>query len=305
MARINVFANNLGWLFEDLKQHFSRLDVPGMTIVVSDEPRRDFDAWVALRTGEAHLTPDLARTAVCIHDLFDKYQRDGSRRGVFDAGGLIFCHPHQRTLLEGSGVLLDRVAILERPIGALASFAPADRRNDRFSIGWVGRNHPRKRVGWFIEALTIFGQTQNDFDAILIGAGLHEAASALERQHIATRHYSREQYPIAEYPRLYRELNVIVITSTIEAGPLPLFEALASGLAVVSTSVGWAPWFSQRAPNHVRIAATPHQINNQLGEIKANRDHLFRDRFSIARLVGEWSLESWLCDVIQLAATLA
>jgi glycosyltransferase involved in cell wall biosynthesis len=307
-VRINVFANDLGWLFEDLKQHFRRLDIEGTTLIVSEEPRHDVDAWVALRTREAHASPDLGRTAVCIHDLFDEpnlYALDGDRRGVHGAGGFVFCHPHQRLLLEAAGVRLDRATILERPIGALTSFTPSDHRNARFTIGWVGRYHPRKRLDWFVEAVTSFGQDHIGFEVVLIGLGLEGAAEDLRRRGIEARFYSRERYPIEEYPRLYRELDLLVITSLTEAGPLTLFEALASGLAVVSTPVGWAPRFSERAPRSVRIAETPAEIARQIGQVGEDRNALFRDRLGVAALVSGWSLESWLFEVVQLAAGLA
>jgi glycosyltransferase involved in cell wall biosynthesis len=307
-VRVNVFAKDLGWLFEDLKRHFRRLDIEGAAIIVSEEPRPDVDAWVALRTREAHASPDLGRTAVCIHDLFQEpnlYTRAGDRCGVHGAGGFVFCHPHQRLLLEAAGVRLDRATILERPIGALTSFTPSDRRNARFTIGWVGRYHLRKRLDWFVEAVTTFGQDQIGFDVVLIGVGLEGAAASLRRRCIEVRSYSREFYPIEEYPRLYRELDLLVITSMTEAGPLTLFEALASGLAVVSTPVGWAPQFSKLAPRFVRIAETPAEIAHLIGQVEEERDALFRDRRDVAALVCNWSLESWLCEVVQLAVGLA
>jgi glycosyltransferase involved in cell wall biosynthesis len=305
--RVNVFARDLGWLFEDLKRHFRRLEVEGVTIVVSDEPCPDADAWVALRTREADASPAPERTAVCIHDLFDEpglYARDGDRRGVHGAGGIVMCHPHQRRLLEAAGVRLDRARILERPIGALKSFTPADRRNPRFTIGWVGRDHRRKRLDWFVEALGHFGRARTGFEAVLIGLGLERAAEDLRQLGIEARCYSRERNSIEHYPGLYRQLDVLVITSITEAGPLTLFEALASGLAVVSTPVGWALSLSECAPRFVRIAATPGEIADKIGQVEADREALFEDRHRMAAVVRDWSLEGWLHDVVRLAAGL-
>jgi glycosyltransferase involved in cell wall biosynthesis len=305
--RVNVFARDLGWLFEDMKQHFLRAGVPGVSVVASEEPCLDVDAWVALRTREARASPVPGRTAVCIHDLFDEpglYAPDGDRGGVHGAGGIVLCHPHQRRLLMAADVRLDRAHILERPIGALTSFAPADRRNERFTIGWVGRDHWRKRLDWFVEAVDRFARGRTDFDVVLIGSGLERATRDLQQLGIDARYYPRELYPIEAYPRLYRLLDVLVITSQTEAGPLTLFEALASGLAIVATPVGWAPWFSRRAPRSVRIATTPAEIGEQIGQVEADRDALFEDRHGVAAMVGDWSLEGWVRDVVRLAASL-
>jgi glycosyltransferase involved in cell wall biosynthesis len=305
--KVNVFAQDLGWLFQDLKEHFGRLALERVTIVVSEVPRTDADAWVALRTREAHTSPVPGRTVVCIHDLFDHpglYAPDGDRRGVHGAGGMVLCHPDQRRLLNVAGVRLDRATILERPIGALSSFSPGDRRGARFTIGWVGRNHWRKRLDWFVEVTARLAGNRFPFDVVFIGMGLEEAAANVNRCGIEARVYPRDRYPIAEYPRLYRELDLLVITSMTEAGPLTLFEALASGVPVVSTPVGWAPWVSGRAPRAVRIAATPAEIGVRIGEVEEDRDALFRDRHGIAAIVRDWSLEGWLRDVARLAAGL-
>jgi glycosyltransferase involved in cell wall biosynthesis len=307
-VKVNVFAQNSGWLFEDLKRHFRRLDVAGVTIVVSDLPCPDVDAWVALRTGEAYTAPELGRTAVCIHDLFDEpglYAPDGGRRGVHGAGAFVLCHPLQRPLLEAAGVPLDRAAVLERPIGALSWFSPADRRGARFTIGWVGRKHWRKRLDWFVEAMTIFVRGRTDFDVVLVGWDLEEAAGDLGRLGIEVRCYPRERHPIEDYPGFYHQLDVLVITSLTEAGPLTLFEAMASGLAVVSTPVGWVPHFSERLPMAIRIAKTPGEIADRLGQVEAGRDDLFKERHRIADVVSAWSLEGWLHEVARLAAGLA
>ena len=305
---VNVFARDFGWLFEDLKRHFRQLELEGLTVVVSEEPRADVDAWVALRTAEADAAPVPERTAVCIHDLFDEpgmYAPGGARRGVHGAGAFVLCHPHQRALLEAAGVAMDRATVLERPIGALSWFSPADHRSSRFTIGWVGRKHWRKRLDWFIEAVKGFGRGRTDFDVVLVGWDLEEAAEEIGRLGIEVRCYPRERHPIEDYPGFYHQLDVLVITSITEAGPLTLFEALASGLAVVSTRVGWAPWFSERAPRSVRIAEAPGEIADRIGQIEADRNARFEERHRTAALVREWSLEGWLRDVVQLAAGLA
>jgi glycosyltransferase involved in cell wall biosynthesis len=240
--------------------------------------------------------------------LFDEpglYAPDGDRRGVHGAGGIVLCHPLQRRLLEAAGVGLERASLLERPVGALTSFAPADRRHPRFTIGWVGRDHRRKRLDWFVEAVGHFGRGQGDFDVVLIGSSLERAVEDLRRLGIDARYYPRECHPIKDYPQLYRLLDVLVITSETEAGPLTLFEALASGLAVVSTPVGWAPWFARRAPRAVRIATTPADLGEGIGQVEADRGALFEGRHDIAALVRDWSLEGWVRDVLRLAADLA
>src|SRR5687768_10696814 len=127
-TRINVYAQNRGWLFEDLKQHFYQLNGHNNSIVtVSDQPESSADAWVAIRTREGHASPNLEHTVVCLHDLFSEpgmYQPGGSRQSVRSAAGLVLSHPAQRAILTQAGMSFDQTRIIERPLGALKIFQP-------------------------------------------------------------------------------------------------------------------------------------------------------------------------------------
>lgn len=308
MTRINVYAENKGWLFEDLKNHFRSLGRRGdLEIVVTDKPNRSCDGWVCLRTNEGDLSPVLSRTAICIHDLFCEpgmYDPSGSRKSVRSAGALVLCHPEQRKILRREGVPIDRRAVLERPLGALKIFSAREELPQKFRIGWVGRNHIRKRLGWFLEAVTSMELATADFEVVLIGEGLGGAASILEGRGIRCRYYDRKDYSIDVYPSLYKELDCLVITSSTDAGPLPLFEALATGLVVVSTPVGWAPHFDQRFPRYVRLANDIDEIKSHLSNIAKERDSIFSERTAISATVSQWSLDDWIREVVGVAGSL-
>jgi glycosyltransferase involved in cell wall biosynthesis len=306
--KVNVYAENLGWLFEDLKRHFKRLDrAHGFEVLVSDRPLATADAWVALRTKEGSAAPDLRRTVVCIHDLFCEdgmYQPGGSRQAVRAAGAVVLAHPDQRRILSGEGISLRGVPVVERPLGALNIFTPRRQQAGGFRVGWVGRNHARKRLDWFVQAMTQLSPAPAQTRVSLVGSGLGEAAASLRARGVECGLYERDAYAIAAYPRLYRSLDCLVITSSTEAGPLPLFEALASGVPVVSTPVGWAPFFSAAAPRYVRLAGDPGEIATRLEQLSREKQPLFDERFEIARLVKEWSLDGWLLAVLELAGGL-
>jgi glycosyltransferase involved in cell wall biosynthesis len=308
VIRINVYAQNRGWLFEDLKDHFRSLSrFRGFEVVVSDTPLPNADVWVALRTNEGIYSPYLKRTVICIHDLFfepDLYGPGGSRRCVREAGALVFSHPEQRQILIREGVSLNRRPVLERPLGALKTFSLRDKNPQRFSIGWVGRNHPRKRLNWLLEAVKELSVPASQFEVVFIGEGLSDAATVLSANRIRCTYFDRSSYGIATYPKLYKRLDCLVITSSTEAGPLPLFEALATGLVVVSTPVGWAPYFAFGFPRYVRLANSIDEIKLHLTALKAEKDLIYDERFEIARLVEEWSLDGWIRAVLELAGSL-
>jgi glycosyltransferase involved in cell wall biosynthesis len=309
MTRINVYAQNKGWLFEDLKDHFGGLArFREFEVLVSDAPLPQYDVWVSLRTNEGSASPNPDRTVVCIHDLFcetEMYRPDGSRGCVRNAGALVFSHPAQRQILIAAGVTITGRPVLERPLGALRTFSPREENPSQFRIGWVGRNHTRKRLDWFVEAVTGMPFPASKFEVILIGEDLGNAASVLCRSGIRCSYFDRSSNAIAKYPHLYRGLDCLVITSSTEAGPLPLFEALATGVAVVSTPVGWAPYFALKAPRYVRLASSIDEIKIHLSELGAEKDVIYEERFEIARLVEEWSLDGWIREVLELAGSLA
>jgi glycosyltransferase involved in cell wall biosynthesis len=305
---INVYAENYGWLFEDLKQHFRSLSRKhGFEVLVSDQPVPSADAWVALRTKEGGASPDIGRTVICIHDLFCEpgmYQAGGQRQCVRQAGALALSHPEQRSILSREEISLQNVPILERPLGALSIFTPRQLGSQRFCVGWVGRNHARKRLDWFVEAILGLNLQAEQLAVTLMGAGLEDAARTLQTRGVDCRHYDKQTHDISQYPQLYQSLDCLVITSSTEAGPLPLFEALATGLAVVSTPVGWSPYFSKKAPRYVRLACSPSEITARLQQFKCEKEEIFNRRLEIASLVQRWSLDGWLLAVLNLAASL-
>lgn len=309
MLKINVYAENHGWLFEDLKQHFESLNhVSGFEVVVSPQPLLTSDAWVALRTREAVASPDIRRTVVCLHDLFchdGMYRQNGSRHALRDAGALVLSHPDQRQILSEEGISLESIPMLERPLGPLTTFTPRQHLPARFNVGWVGKDHPRKRLGWFEQAIIQLRLGPEQLQVALIGSGLGDAAVRLKAGGIDCRLHDKDSNPISSYPQLYQRLDCVVITSSTEAGPLPLFEALATGLPVVTTPVGWAPFFSRKAPQFVRLANDPNEIAVQLKQLKAERQSMFTRRLEIAELVKQWSLDNWLLAVLKLAGSLA
>ena len=125
---VNVCVRgSYGWLFDDLREGFVRAHVPGIRVIASEEPNATADAWIFIRTAEAGSSPDLARTVVCIHDLFAHsarglYSLTGERGAVHRAAGLVLCHPGQRDILTRAGVSFQGKMILDRPLGALKSF---------------------------------------------------------------------------------------------------------------------------------------------------------------------------------------
>lgn len=107
-------------------------------------------------------------------------------------------------------------------------------------IGIVGRLVPIKNVELFLEAVRILrdGSQRNHTQFLVIGDG--ECRGVLER-------WARQLQILdcvrflgwqKDLPEIYRQLQVVCLTSQNEGTPLSLIEALAAGRPVIATDVG-------------------------------------------------------------------
>lgn len=62
--KINVYCQDRGWLFEDLKR-----EIASYGAKPSSRPLRNFDAYICIRTKEAPLSPKPKKTVVQVHDM--------------------------------------------------------------------------------------------------------------------------------------------------------------------------------------------------------------------------------------------
>ncbi|MEL6864778.1 MAG: glycosyltransferase [Bacteroidota bacterium] len=308
--RINIYAQNKGWLFEDLKNHFRAMEVPGVNLLVTDEPLalEAADIWVCIRTTELGHSPCLERTLACMHDLYDDpvlYQRGGSRHAMREAGGWILCHPQQKEMLKENDIYPPPEILLEQALGALSFFNLRTQLAEVFTLGWVGRNHWRKRPTWIEDLAKQLHQHAYSFRLLLLGRDFEEMHQALLDQGIDCRYGNRADHSIKDYPAWYHQMDALVISSSTEAGPLTLFEALHCGVPVLSTPVGWSPLLAQKAPNYIRLYENPNSLFEQALLLREQRKQLFEQREQIRALVEDWTLENWLKAVVKTAIKLA
>lgn len=226
---INAYCQDRGWLFRDLLGLYAAAGA-----AVSQDPLPRADAWICVRTDEWSRCPDPSRLVLEVHDLWPHRWPDA-------VGALALCHPDQRPPSTARFSLM-------RPLGALRAMKPLPRRRDattRLTAGWVGR--PAQLRGGDVKSPTPLIEALRQMAArepcrlILAGTGLATYATAAARvPGLEVGHCDRSTHPIDQYPEIYAAMDVLCITSTTDAGPLPLFEALACGTPVLSTPVGWA-----------------------------------------------------------------
>jgi glycosyltransferase involved in cell wall biosynthesis len=109
-----------------------------------------------------------------------------------------------------------------------------------FVVGFFGSAHPpsrpRKGVDVFVEAMSSLAARMDDLVVLVCGQAWEADLETFRKAGVRVSHQgfvSSRRMPAA-----YRALDVFVVASTVEGGPMTAFEALASEIPVVTTSVG-------------------------------------------------------------------
>ena len=123
-------------------------------------------------------------------------------------------------------------------------FKPGDRESERtIRLIAVGRLVKAKRFDRFISVVARAGQaTQVKFKAVIVGDGPERARLEQQATELGLLPDTIEfKGPQTEMASIYRDADILVLTSDREGTPNVVLEAMASGLPVVATRVGGIP----------------------------------------------------------------
>jgi len=126
---------------------------------------------------------------------------------------------------------------------------------DHFLIGTVGRLEEQKGLQYLVDAVRILREGGRKAFLLVAGSGREEAR--LREQ--ATRGGVEDAVFFlgtrTDVPELYRAMDVFALSSLWEGGPITLLEAMASGLPVVATPVGFVPEVVREGVNGFLVPA--------------------------------------------------
>ena len=88
-----------------------------------------------------------------------------------------------------------------------------------------------------------------------------------------------------EIPSIYHQIDYVLITSTVEGGPLCFQEGLASGKEIISTHVGMVADFADSPGVH---------IYGDIADLKRILHEKYEERLRLRQLVEEYSLRYWV-----------
>jgi glycosyltransferase involved in cell wall biosynthesis len=135
-----------------------------------------------------------------------------------------------------------KLFVVDNGIDMTSFLAVPDRSpRDEIVFGSAGRMSPEKNHRILIESFALAHRKYSNVRLRLLGGGILEQ-QLKERVHSLGLDNAVEFCGFSnDVPRFLGSLDIFVLPSNSEAMPLSLMEAIASGLPVISTSVGGAP----------------------------------------------------------------
>jgi len=118
-----------------------------------------------------------------------------------------------------------------------------------FLVGAVGRLEEQKGLSYLIEAIRILVEGGKNVSLFVVGSGREEGRL---REQAANSGIADSVFFLGtrrDVPELYRAMDVFALSSLWEGGPITLLEAMASGVPVVATPVGFVPEVLQDGKN--------------------------------------------------------
>lgn len=152
-----------------------------------------------------------------------------------------------------------------------------------YSAKFTSNNGGRKGVDIFQEAIKLSASMGCKFGVLITGPGWDDIVREIESYGIEV-HY-RPFLPERLMPNLYNALDLYVVTSRIEGGPVPLLESMACGVPVITTPVGIAKEYINHNVNGLIIP-----IDNAQATAKAI-SHLLRDP-ELSKQLGDAALQT-------------
>lgn len=138
-------------------------------------------------------------------------------------------------IIDWSGISPNKIVCVGNGVQSL--FTPEGKRweNPRPYLLYVGNQKPHKNVEGLVAAFAA-SNLKDDFDVLLTGALSDSVARAIADHGLEDRVRSLGFVAEADLPALYRSAYAVVMPSRYEGFGLPLVEAMASGVPVLSSN---------------------------------------------------------------------
>ena len=149
-----------------------------------------------------------------------------------------------------------------------------------------------------------------DFEIQILGQNWDELVEGFESHGIECKYYARDKdLTYRDFPDVYKDFDILLITARCEGGPVSAIEALSLGVDVVSTDVGVVKHldglYEQKAPASYKDACCTFtydkkwhiaDIDSAVSCIKnfAQKGKSHEDRVKIRSVVEEYTTDKWV-----------
>ena len=166
-------------------------------------------------------------------------------------------------------------------------------------------NSPRKRIELLPEVSRLLTTRGVAHEFVVTGLGWPELLRSPGFAGLPIRHEMVPSY--FDMAELYKGLNAYLCLSRVEGGPMPVFEALASGVPVVSTDIGSVKDYLHDGAEYMKIPFDdPLAAANALLWLRENSDAAVSQCHSARVIIqAEMSLERYQTAFVQLYADAA
>lgn len=197
------------------------------TLCILDQVIGHIKTGVGILAEERRLHPEFADT---IPDATSDWALKRCTIEAIVADRVIAASEYVRDSLIMNGVSPSRIALC--PYGVdIERFRPSDKINEHcFQILFVGQLSQRKGIKYLLEAFKEIGL--ENAELVLMG-GVAGSGEGLKCYEGLFRHISH--VPYSELPQYYQSADIFVYPSVHEGSALAIYEALASGLPVITT----------------------------------------------------------------------
>ncbi|TMT86904.1 glycosyltransferase [Haloterrigena sp. H1] len=204
---------------------------------------------------------------------------------------------HQQALL-GFGVAATRISILSNAIDTEHYAPPPDPVESAYDFLWIGRFSEEKDPVLFVEALDELSAMGVEFRAAMLGNGAkRDEVERTIKAHDLGDVIKRPGW-VDDPRQYYYDSDTFVLTSSRDALPLTLVEAMATGTASVVSPIGSVPDIAvnretalvvdDRTPSAFADALCDLATNDQLRTRLGTNAIAVRDEFSYANARDDW-----------------
>jgi len=175
----------------------------------------------------------------------------------------------------------------------LKLFQPAEQvpSGKRIRIGFVGRAYPDGRKGEDRLIGISRHLSPEQFEFVLAGDRWEALAAALKSRGFHTAYH--RQLETKALSALIASLDVLLVCARNEGGPQPVIEALACGVPVVSTRVGFVPDLHTLLPQYVNLYDSSAVVPSILADARRNRTMAQANTAFIHQELQSFTWESW------------